>query len=139
MSTVDAEKQKLAGKISLLLVEIERLSKVIVDKQEEIKSLNLVILDKDRSIARIPALEDRNTVLTNDNTRLNQQIRIITEETIRKLTDENLQLRQQLSQNVNFENVRNELNVKIGQLSQENDRLNLIITTLSSEKLKLQA
>jgi len=72
MSTVDAEKQKLTGKVSLLLVEIERLSKVIVDKQEEIKSLNLVILDKDRSIARIPALEDRNTVLTNDNTRLNQ-------------------------------------------------------------------
>ena len=72
MSTVDAEKQKLTGKVSLLLVEIERLSKVIVDKQEEIKSLNLVILDKDRSIARIPALEDRNTVFTNDNTRLNQ-------------------------------------------------------------------
>jgi len=45
---------------------------VIVEKQEEIKKLNLVILDKDRSIARIPALEDRNTVLTNDNTRLNQ-------------------------------------------------------------------
>ena len=94
MSTIDADKQKLVGKVSLLLIEIERLSKVIVEKQEEIKKLNLVILDKDRSIARIPALEDRNTVLTNDNTRLNQQIRIITEETIRKLTDENLQLRQ---------------------------------------------
>lgn len=63
----------------------------------------------------------------------------MTEENIRKLTDENLALRQRLAELADSERQKNEYEGRIQLLISERERLNGIITTMTQEKLSLQA
>lgn len=133
----DLEKHQLASKISTLTNETERLSAVIQQKMDESKQLALVIIEKDRTLLRFPQIEERNNALQQENARLTQSIRIITEETVRKLSDENAALRNRLAETSDFERTKNDLETKILFLNQERERYSTTITVMSQEKLAL--
>lgn len=99
----------------------------------------MIIIEKEGQSQNLPQLQSRIAMLQDENNRLNSQIKFLTEENIRKLTEENLQLRQRLAEMADFERQKNELEGRIQMLIAERERLNGIITTMTQEKLSLQA
>lgn len=85
-------------KIATLTAETERLSSVIQTKMDESKQLSLIIIEKDRSLSRISLIEDANAQLSQENSRLSSTVKYLTDETVKKLTDDNALLRSKLSE-----------------------------------------